>query len=110
MKTTILLVAMTLSFAAQSQTLSNPIVLKNFSKDMDRNIWYTSRDPEEKNTRRIIGTNEDMDGYYQEVVEYFDFDPEVPTRVDGVVKIWEDDNYLIRVPINNHTQISIEKL
>jgi hypothetical protein len=48
MKTTILLLAMTLSFAAQSQTLSNPVVLKNFSKDMDRNIWYTSRDPEEK--------------------------------------------------------------
>jgi hypothetical protein len=72
MKTTILLVAMTLSFAAQSQTLSNPIVLKNFSKDMDRNIWYASRDPEEQNTIRIIGTNEVMDGYYQEVVEYFD--------------------------------------
>lgn len=110
MKTTILLLAMTLSFAAQSQTLSNPVVLKNFSKDTDRNIWYTSRDPEEKNTKWILGANEVMDGYYQEVVEYFDFDPEIPTRIDGVVKIWEDDNYLIRVVINRVTQISIEKL
>ena len=110
MKTTISLIAMALSFAAQSQTLENPIVLKNFNKDMDRNIWYTSRDPKELNTRRIIGTNEDMDGYYQEVVEYFGFDPEVPTRIDGVVKIWEDDNYLIRVPMNIYTQISVEKL
>ena len=110
MKTIILLIAMALSFAAQSQTLENPIVLKNFSKDTDRNIWYTSKDPKEKNIRWIIGTNEDMDGYYQEVVEYFGFDPKVPTRIDGVVKIWEDDNYLIRVPINMTTQISVEKL
>jgi hypothetical protein len=44
------------------------------------------------------------------VVEYFDFDTEVPTKIDGVVKIWEDDNYVIRVSENKYTHISIEKL
>jgi hypothetical protein len=110
MKTTILLLAMTLSFAAQSQTLENPVVLKNFDKDKDKAVWYTSKKSEESNIRKIIYDTYENDGYYQEVVEYFDFDKEVPTKIDGVVKIWEDDNYIIRVSENKYTQISIEKL
>jgi hypothetical protein len=54
MKTTILLLAMTLSFAAQSQTLENPVVLKSFDKDKDKAVWYTSKKSEESNTRKII--------------------------------------------------------
>ena len=67
MKTTILLLAMTVSFAAQSQTLDNPVVLKSFDKDKDKAIWYTSKKSEDinetskssKNTNSCVSQNKE---------------------------------------------------
>lgn len=108
MRTVIFLaVMMTMAFTAKSQTIDKPIILKSFYKDMDRSIWYTSKDPEESNMRRIIYVTEGNEEYYKYILELFDFDPESSPRVDGVVWIWEDENYLIRVIEKKNTIISV---
>ena len=109
MRTVIFLAAMMMAFTAKSQTIDNPVVLKNFDKDRELSVWYTSKRPDEQNMRRIMYTTEGNEEYYRYVLEIFDFDAEQEPMIDGVVKIWEDDNYTIRVIEKKYTIISVTK-
>jgi hypothetical protein len=107
MKAVFFLVAMTIGFLSHSQTFSNPIVLKSFNKKQEKNMWYTSSKPGEDNVVTMIGYNEDMSDYYKDVVEYLNFDPNNPMKVEGVVMIWYNDDLTIRVSKNMYTIISV---
>jgi hypothetical protein len=109
MRTVIFLAAM-MAFTVKAQTIDKPIVLKSFDKDQDFSVWYTSKKPDESNRRMIMYTTEGNEEYYKYVLELFDFDPDEAPRVDGVVWIWEDDNYNIRVIEKKRTIISVIKL
>ena len=76
-------------------------------KDMNELEWYASKE-DNYSSRMIYGRNQDMDNYAQEMIEYLDFDFTKPTRVDGIVKIWEDDNYTIRLGVTlKRTHITV---
>lgn len=106
MRTVILTVALlVVGFEAKSQDFVDPIVLKSFDKDTKRNIWYTSKKPGETNIRTIIGDNSNMTEYYKKVLTALEFDPSNPNDIDGIVMIWEDYFYTVRVSITNHTTI-----
>lgn len=111
MKKAILLVAMVIGMISttQAQTYDNPNIIKNFMKDMNELEWYASKE-DNYSSRMISGRNEDMEEYSLEIIEHFDFDPTTPTRVDGVVKIWEDDNYTIRMCVTlKRTNLTVIK-
>ena len=107
MRTVIFLAVMMMAFTAKSQTIDNPVVLKSFDKDQDLSVWYTSRRPDEDNIRMIMYATDGNEDYYRYVLELFDFDADNGFVVDGVVKIWEDDNYTIRVIEKKRTIISV---
>lgn len=111
MKKAILLVAMVIGMISttQAQTYDNPNIIKSFDKDMNELEWYASKE-DNYSSRKIYGDNASMEEYSLEIIEYFDFDPTTPTRVDGVVKIWEDDNYTIRLAITlKRTHLTVIK-
>jgi hypothetical protein len=109
MKTVIFLAAMTMALTVKAQTIDKPIVLKNFNKDQDHNVWYISKKTDEQNIKMIMYSTEENKEYYKYTLELFDFDPDTYTRMDGVVRIWEDDNYSIRVIEKKYTIISVTK-
>jgi hypothetical protein len=108
MKTVIFLAAM-MAFTVKAQTIDKPVVLKNFDKNQDDNVWYTSKQADEQNIRMIMYTTDGNEEYYRYILELFDFDPEKAPRIDGTVMIWEDDNYNIRVIEKKRTIISVTK-
>ena len=46
-----------------------------------------------------------MTEYYKKVLTALEFDPSNPNEIDGIVMIWEDYFYTVRVSITNHTTI-----
>jgi hypothetical protein len=109
MRTVFFLAAITMAFTVEAQTIDKPIVLKSFDKDQDHNVWYTSKQADEQNIRRIMYSTEGNEEYYKYILELFDFDPEQAPIVDGTVMIFEDDNYNIRVIEKKYTIISVTK-